>query len=126
VISSRFGGPKAPDVEQILGEFLAWMKQQGFAGVKERSHRGQAGRWLVKFHHVTPSALNPEKAVMVYRGWLHVKPGKAMLHIERVPARKVDPNALPDTAAIINLKKTFRLDSLDSLRPLKEEIDRWR
>lgn len=126
MISSKFGGPKAPDVAQLLSEFTAWMERQGFTGVKERSHRGQAGRWLVKFHHVTPSQLDPTKAVMVYRGWLHVKPGRAMLHIERVPARKVDPNALPDTAAIVNLKKSYRLGNLDSLRPLKEEIDRWR
>ena len=126
MIASNFGGLKAPDVEQLLAEFLSWATKQGFAGVKERSHRGQAGRWLVKWHHVSPSALDPTKAVMVYRGWLHVKPKKAMLHIERVPARKVDPNALPDTAAIINLKFRYRLGDLDSLRPLKAEIDRWR
>jgi len=126
MINSLFGTKKTQDVDQVMGEFLTWMGQQGFSGLKERSHRGEAGRWMVKFHHITPSAFDPTKAIMVYRGWLHAKPGKIQLHIERVPAKAVDPNALPDTAAIVNWRRSYRLGDLDSLKPLKDEVLRWK
>lgn len=117
---------KPADVDQVGQEMLAWLKANGFASAKERTHKGKPGViWLIKaFNHI-PSAANPEQEIMNCRFWVWLRAGKARLHLERVPARKVDPNQHADCAAVVNMKKDFRLADLDSLEPIKQMIREW-
>lgn len=125
MLQSHFGGFKSQEVKDFLDDALKWMTKQGFTGVKERSHRGRAGTWVVKFWHNTPSELDPTKIVMVFRGWFVVNPTEVELLVERVPAKRLDENAVPDTAAIVNRKVVIPFSGLDSLKDFKEEIKRW-